>query len=171
MKKFLLLIIVTALFSACNEQEKRYTQDSSEIDSMKALISDYNAMNYESLVTYYADTSQTRFNNAKMKSTDIPAYHKANDANYSSRGFEDKDQDFEMVVTDKGQTWVNFWATWKGTLAANNKEITIPVHLTAQFINGKIVEDYGYWDPSEVILSLQEIEAEKMNMEAETTQE
>ena len=70
-----------------------------------------------------------------------------------------------MVLTDDGKTWVNFWGTWKGTLAGNNKEITLAVHLTAQFIDKKIVQDHGYWDASEVVLSLQEIEAAKNMIE------
>jgi hypothetical protein len=37
--------------------------------------------------------------------------------------------------------------------------IEIPVHLTAQFIDGKIVREYGYWDNGPIILAIQEIEA------------
>ena len=32
-------------------------------------------------------------------------------------------------------------------------------HRFIRLVDGKIVEDYGYWDPSEIILALQEIEA------------
>ena len=159
MKKLLLITLAVVLFTACKQQETRYTQTSPEIETFKTLINDYNTKNWESLVSHYADTSKTNFNKSTMTSKDIPEYHKQNDVNYSERGFVKEGQEFEMVVDDDGKTWVNFWGTWKTTLAANGKEFTIPVHLTARFIDGKIVEDYGYWDPTEVVMSLQEIEA------------
>ncbi|WP_445730883.1 ester cyclase [Mariniflexile sp.] len=159
MKNLSLLVLAAILFTACQNQPQRYTQSSPEIETFKAVINDYDTKNYESLVSYYADTSKTNFNKVKMASKDIPEFHKQNDVNYSERGFAKDGQEFEMVLDDEGKTWVNFWGTWKATLAANGKEFTMPVHLTARFIDGKIVEDYGYWDPSEVIMALQEIEA------------
>jgi hypothetical protein len=167
MKKLFLLGLAIIIFISC-QQKQRYTQSSPEIDTFKAVIHDYDTKNWESLVSHYADTSKTNFNNTKMASKDLPEYHKQNDVNYSSRSFVEKGQEYEMVLDDEGKTWVNFWGTWKVTLAANGKELIIPIHLTARFIDGKIVEDYGYWDPSEVILSLQAIEAAKIASEAET---
>ena len=50
-----------------------------------------------------------------------------------------------------------------------SKQLNIPVHLTAQFINGKIVREYGYWDNSPIVLAIQEIEAAKnMSVEEKT---
>jgi ketosteroid isomerase-like protein len=171
MKKLFLLGLAVILFTACNKHESRYTQNSPEIETLKAVLNDYDTKNYESLVTHYADTSKTNFNNTKMASKDIPEYHKANDVNHSERGFAKDGQVYEMIIDDKGEKWVNFWGVWNTTLAANGKKLTMPVHLTAQFIDGKIVEDYGYWDPSEIILELQAIEAAKAAAEiAETTE-
>ena len=168
MKKLILLSLAIVLFTACQEKEaKRYTQNSPEIDVLKTVIKDYNAKNWEAIVSHYADTSKTYFNTVDkpFASSEISEYHKQNDVNYSKRGFIDEGQDYEMVLTDDGKTWVNFWGTWKGTLVGNNKEITLAVHLTAQFIDKKIVQDHGYWDASEVMLNLQEIEAAKNMIE------
>ena len=171
MKKLFLLGFAVILFTACNKQESRYTQNSPEIETLKAVLNDYDNKNYESLVSHYADTSKSNFNNTKMASKYIPEYHKANDVDYSERGFAKEGQVYEMIIDDKGEKWVNFWGVWKAKLVGNGKKITIPVHLTAQFIDGKIVEDYGYWDPSEIILELQAIEAAKvLEEETETTE-
>jgi len=166
MKKLFLLAMTVILFTACQQQEKRYTQQSPEIDTVKKIIENYNSKNYDTSV--YADTAKIFFNNSKdsILVKDIVAYHKANDANYSSRGFTDENPDYEMVVTDKGDTWVNCFLDWKATMAGNGKVIDMPVFLTYKFIDGKIVREVGYWDPTEVVLSLQEIEAEK-NMSAD----
>lgn len=160
MKKLFLLTLICALVFNCN-QEVRYTQKSQEIDVVKSIIESYNNKDWTTLVSHYADTSKTRFNNAKMDSKDLPKYHQQNDVNYSNRGFIEKGQEYEMVIDNKGRTWVNFWGDWTCTLKDNSKDVTIHIHLTARFINGKIVEDYGYWDPSEIISNLQEIESSK----------
>ena len=134
------------------------TQKSPEIDISKAVIKSYDKMDWETLTSHYADTAKVYFNATEknpMAASKIPDYHKENDANYESRGFVEKDNFFEMVVTEKGENWVNFWGTWKCKLKTNGKELEIPVHLTSQYIDGKIVKEYGYWDASQLVLELQ----------------
>lgn len=142
---------------------QRYTQNSPEIDSFRAVIDSYDNKNWDDLVSKYADTAKVFFNSAApIEIVEIPAYHQNDDKNLSQRGFEKEGLEYEMVVDDKGRIWVNFWGTWKGTLAANGKQIELPVHLTAQFIDGKIVSEYGYWDNAPIVLALQDIEAQNM---------
>ncbi|MDO9274481.1 MAG: nuclear transport factor 2 family protein [Lutibacter sp.] len=169
MKKLILLGLAIVLFTSCDTKPERYTQQSKEIESYKAGIKDYSDQKWESLVTRYADTANVFFNTAiPMRASKIPEFHQNNEAAFSSRGFVEKGQEYEMAITDEGKTWVNFWGTWKCTLAANNKVLEIPVHLTAQFIDGKVVREYGYWDNAPIVLALQEIEAAKMATEPET---
>jgi uncharacterized protein len=66
---------------------------------------------------------------------------------------------FEMVVTDEGETWVNFWGLWSAVLKANEQKFEIPVHVTVRFENGKIVAEHGYWNSSEIALVLRELES------------
>ena len=136
----------------------RYTQKSAEIDISKSIIKSYDNKNWEKLTSHYADTAKVHFNTTEknpMPASQIPDFHKTADENYASRGFIEKDNFFEMVVTDKGENWVNFWGTWKCKLKSNGKEIEVPVHLTSQYIDGKVVKEYGYWDASELVLELQ----------------
>ncbi len=37
-----------------------------------------------------------------------------------------ENREYEMVVTDKGQTWVNFWGLWEGTLPQITKHTAFP---------------------------------------------
>jgi hypothetical protein len=163
MKNLFLFGLAIVLFTACDTKPERYTQQSKEVESYKAGIKDYSDQKWESLLTRYADTANVFFNTSTpMSAKKIPEYHQNNETVFSSRGFVEKGQEYEMVKTDKGETWVNFWGIWKGTLSANNKVLEVPVHLTAQFIEGKIVREYGYWDNGPIILAIQEIEAAKM---------
>lgn len=164
MRKLIVFGFFTMLFASCQEKaEKRYTQQSPEIDTFKTVLGNYDNKEYEAMVSHYADTAKTYFNTSDKPIAlgDLASYHSQNDANYSNRGFLKEDQEYEMVVTDKGDTWVNFWGDWKGTLNANGKEITIPIHLTSQFKDGKIVRSSGNWDTAPLVLAIQEIEAMK----------
>lgn len=162
MKKIIFLSLIAVLFIACQPKgPERYTQNSSEIDTFKSVIKSYNDQDWESMISHYADTAKT-FNNSSdigLSLNEMVDYHKQSLPNLASRGFLDKDQEYEMVLTDKGDTWVNFWGDWEGTLKANGKKIKIPVHLTAQFENGKVVRTSGNWDNAPMVLALQEIEA------------
>ncbi|MCB0472632.1 MAG: nuclear transport factor 2 family protein [Flavobacteriaceae bacterium] len=160
MKKLIFILIGALVLTACQNAQQRYTQSSNEIDVLKAVINSYDDKDWDALVSQYADTAKVYFNSTTpIEIAKVPAFHQQDDANLAQRSFEKDGLEYEMVIDDKGNTWVNFWGTWKGTLAANGKEIEIPVHLTAHYINGKIVREYGYWDNSPILLALQEIQA------------
>lgn len=152
MKKYLIIFVVAGLLISCNEgkkedEEVRYTQDSEEINTLKAAIQDYENANWEAMKKHYADTAQIFHNSKSGQRIDaIVQRHQQDLADLSSYGFVDEEDEYEMVVTDDGNTWVNFWGDWKATISGNEKEVIIPIHLTAQFKNGKIVREHGYWD-------------------------
>ncbi|MEH6765500.1 MAG: nuclear transport factor 2 family protein [Aequorivita antarctica] len=154
---FLGLAIVLSL-TACQTQEKRYTQQSAEIDTYKKVIDAYEKQDWEALASHYADTAKIMNNVIEEEGKTIAeevATGKEDAALFSVWDYVDGESEYEMVVTDKGQTWVNFWGIWKGTLTANNKTYTIPVHITGQFVDGKIVKEFGYWDLSKIMLDMQ----------------
>jgi ketosteroid isomerase-like protein len=158
MKKVLLTIVCASLLMACN-QNKRYTQQSPEIDTYKQVIKDYEDRNWDSFVTHYADSAKI-YNNATQDDAKTLSQfmdrNKQDATMFSSWSYVTKDSDYEMVVTDKGETWVNFWGVWQGT-KASGKTYKLPTHITAQFVDGKIVKEYGYWDVSEILTNPQNV--------------
>jgi len=160
MKKLNVLTLVILLLVACKNDVTRYTQDSEEIEIVKATINDYDYHKWDSQRERYADTAKIYYNSRKkvLIPKDLQTYHLKNDSSFSTRAFEDEYREYEMIEDNNGKVWVNFWGLWKGHLAANNKEIVIPVHITYQFDKGKIVKEYGYWNTGELILELQKIE-------------
>ncbi|GGZ71522.1 hypothetical protein [Algibacter mikhailovii] len=157
MKTKLVLVMLAIALTACQQPKERYTQQSPEIDVVKTLISEYNAKNYD--FSAMADTCKTYFNSKTkaMSNDELLAYHKGNEANYSSRKFLDKDQEYEMVVTDDGETWVNCWLDWQCKLKGSEQVVDVPVHLTYRFAEGKIVRQVGMWNSSEVIAAMQKM--------------
>lgn len=158
-----LLLITLLLFTACQEQTKRYTQSSPEIDHLKAAIADYEAGNWEGYMSHYADTAKIYHNTESkpISPKESAEFFAERNSAYSSYGMVEDKGDSEMVVTDEGETWVNYWGLWHGTLAANNQTLEIPIHLTAQFVDGKIVKEYGYFDTAPIMTAMMEIEAAK----------
>ena len=73
-----------------------------------------------------------------------------------------------MVINDKKETWVYYWAPWNGEFAANNNKISFPAHLAFQFIDGKIVEEHLYFDATSMNAALREIEAAKVTLDVAT---
>jgi hypothetical protein len=160
MKNLFFVALSILLFTACN-QEKRYTQQSTEIESYKKVIENYVAQDWKSFATHYADTTLI-FNNATKDKgqtlSEAIASNKAGADLFNSWNFIEDESNYEMVITDDDEIWVNFWGLWKGNLKANNKAYEIPCHMTAQFVDGKIVRENGYWNTSELLLDMQEME-------------
>ena len=161
MKKFTLLGIILMFFVACQEkQSERYTQNSPEIDSVKAAIAAYEAADWDKYVSLYADTAKI-YHNTKDKPvspTQSAERFKESTSGYSSYSFVKDEGDMEMVVTDVGETWVNYWGIWEGTMSANDQKFVMPVHLTLQFKDGKIVKEYGYYNQTELVLANMELQ-------------
>jgi hypothetical protein len=160
MKKLALLAVIGLFVFACKQGETRYSQSSAEVDTFKALIAAYEAADWEGYVAKFADTAKV-FHNTDDKSmtpAETVEAHKTNTSALSSYGFVADKGDTEMVVTDKGETWVNYWGLWKATIAANGQEVMIPVHVTAQFVDGKVVSEYGYWDNGIMMAAMEAIE-------------
>lgn len=165
MKKLILIFIISFIAVSCNEGNKeeekmRYTQDSEEINTLKAAISDYENGNWDAMKKHYADTAQIFQNTTTGTNiSEIVKTHQESVSDLDSYGFDAGENEFEMVVTDDGNTWVNFWGDWKGTISGTGKEVTIPVHLTAQFENGKIVREHGYWDNAIMMMATEEMDS------------
>ena len=153
MKKLFLLGFAIILFTAC-KQEVRYTQNSPEIDTYKKVMEDYRTQNWEDYPKHYADTAKIANNVTKDKAQTVAKAIEKSKADAKLFTWTVEDTDYEMVVTDKGETWVNYWGIWKGTSKSTNKIYTIPFHNTARFINGKIVQEDGYWDNSEIVTDM-----------------
>jgi hypothetical protein len=167
MKKLVIVLLVVGSFWACKEQGPvRYTSTSSEIDHAKALIKDYEDGNWESWMTHYADTAKVFHNSIEAISpAELAENFKVTLADVASYEFNKDDQFTEMILDDKGETWVYFWGTWEGTMNGNDQKLVTPVHVAWNFVDNKIVKEYAYYDQAPRLLMMQEMEAGAMTVE------
>ena len=114
MKKVILLVLVTALFTAC--QQNNYSRTGPEVDLVKSLFDDYHKGDWESWMSKYADTAKVHHNLPEGQGISPAAQRdnfKESLAPLSSYKFDDEIW-FEQVVTDEGETWVNVWGECVG---------------------------------------------------------
>ena len=167
MKNLFLLGLVIVFFTSCN-QKQRYTQQSAEIDTYKKVMEDYKTQNWEDYPLHYADTAKIANNVVKEKAQTVSQAIEKSKEDAKLFDYKVEDIDIEMVITDKGETWVNYWGVWNGTLKSSGKVYLIPFHNTAQFIDGKIVREDGYWDNSEIVKDmLKQSESSKIEATSE----
>jgi len=165
--KILSLLTVFALLLGCNP-EKRYTQESPEIEIVKSNIGYYVDGDWEAYEASYAEGATIFFNTTEDSPASIQeaiAGQKLSIEPLSSYSFDREKDSFEMVVTDDGETWVNFWGLWKGTIKASGESFEMPVHLTSKFVDGKIVETLGYWNSTAIAMALTELSQTRATME------
>ncbi|XMO86313.1 nuclear transport factor 2 family protein [Algibacter sp. AS12] len=161
MKKLLLLGLALSLFVACQDkQQKRYFESSPEIETLKATIKAYEAQDWNAWKASYADTAKIYHNTNKAASTnEAMAGMKQTLSSFSDYKFLDNVAEVEMVIDKYGDTWVNYWNSWGAKAKVTDKTISIPIHLTVQFIDGKIVNEYAYYDTSSMRAAIAEVKA------------
>jgi ketosteroid isomerase-like protein len=147
MKKLFLLGLAIVLFVACQDKPERYFADSPEIETLKSGIKAYETGDWDNWKSHFADTAKIFVNSVKPLTVNERVEGlKAMAGAMSAYGFNHDREYVEMVLDKDDETWVYYWAAHNGTFAATSKELTIPVHLAVQFINGKIVEEHVYYD-------------------------
>jgi len=167
MKKIFIIFLISAVTISCTEKNKenekvRYTQNSEEINTVKELIQNYENGEWDKYKSHYADTAKIYYNSRESQNIDqVMANHREAISGLSSYVFPDEYDEYEMVVTDDDETWVNYWGDWQGTIAENDSLIEIPVHITARFDKGKIVAEHVYYDNSGIMGAYQQLEANK----------
>lgn len=162
MRKIATFILALALLVACQEKQPvRFTTSSPEITAYKKGVEAYEKADWATWSSMFSDTVKVYHNTWDNPSSlaDTQQRHQNMIDLLSSYGFDKEQMVVEQNLDDDGETWVNFWSVWSGTLKANGKKITIPVHLTAQFVDGKIVQEYGFWDMSGFQAEMQALEA------------
>jgi hypothetical protein len=161
MKKLTFIALAMLFLAACNSNPPvRYASSSPEIDTFKSSIKHYLEQNWDGYRQHYADTVKFRNNVTKDKEISLDSVisnWKQENEMFSNIHYVASEDYFEMVVTDDGETWVNFWGLWSAVLKANEQKFEIPVHVTARFENGKIVAEHGYWNSSELALVLRDL--------------
>lgn len=148
MKKFFLLWLATIILIGCQDKpEQRYFETSPEIESTLAGIKAYEAQDWDTWKANFADSAKIFHNTNKAASVDEMIEGFTNMlSNIESYGFNKENAVSEMVVDKDGKTWVNYWGSWKGTTKITGREIVVPVHLTLQYKDGKIINEYAYYD-------------------------
>jgi ketosteroid isomerase-like protein len=160
MKRLILIMLFGLTLSAC-QQEQRYTQQSPEIDAARALLATSASGDFEGQREYYAADAQIFYNATEDNPTSVDKMieeQKAQADDFSNVSITIEDSAIEMVTTDKGEKWVNCWGVWKGTHTASGKSFEVPFHETFQFVDGKIVKDFGYWDNAPIMMAMMEYE-------------
>ncbi|MBC3759088.1 ester cyclase [Hyunsoonleella sp. SJ7] len=147
MRKLCLLLLGSLFFIACQNEPKRYFAESAETNTLKSGIAAYEAGDWEKWQSHFSDTAKIFVNSNKpMKVSERAKELKTMAGAMSSYGFNHDKEYIEMVLDKEDETWVYYWGTHKGTFATTKKELTIPVHLAVQFVDGKIVEEHVYFD-------------------------
>lgn len=152
MKK-LLLGFAIVLFVSCQEKgPERYTTNSSNIDVVKTLVTDYEDGNWDGWLSHYSQDAKVQHNEFKFSPKELQDALKSDITNYTEYSFSHEENEifFEQIVDDKGDIWVYFWGTWKANIKGTDKEYIVPVHLACKMVDNKIVEEYGYYNRSAI---------------------
>ena len=171
MKKLIYLVLAVVTITAC-KQEQRYFAESDETNTLKAGIAAYEAADWDKWQSHFVDTAKI-FVNSKdpMSLTDRVAGLKNMTKAMSSYGFDHDKEYIEMVIDKEQETWVYYWASHNGIVSGSEKELSMPVHLAVQFVDGKIVEEHIYFDATELNAEFAAKEAAaKAAMEEESTE-
>ena len=166
MKKYLILLFVFVLIGiySCQELQvpKQYFDASPEIDLVKTTFDAVLNQDWETYRSCYSDTAKiwenTDFLDPGISIDKVIESMKSFIPLYTNYSYEN--QVWEMIIDNKGETWVYVWAKFVGKLSEVDDDIVIPFHTAYRVTGDKIVYEYGFWDNLPIYLAMQALETE-----------
>ena len=163
MKNLLRMGAIILVMAACQPPQEqgpaRYTTDAPEITTAKAAMQAYLDGDWDALKATFADNAEVYHNSNTGVSPDENIASLREDLQLVSSYSLGDEQYWERIIDDNGEYWVYFWGTWNAVHAATEKDIEVPFHLAWQYEDGKVVEEYGAWDNTQMLLAEQEAAA------------
>lgn len=146
MKNLIVVAVIIAMFSSCEQQKQRYFAESAETKILESGIAAYESGDWDTWQSHFADSAKIFVNSKEPMTIESRRENLAAMTEvFSSYGFEKDNAFIEMVIDKEDETWVYYWAQHSGTMV-NGTEISMPVHLAVQFTNGKITSEHVYYD-------------------------
>ena len=138
---------------AAEETPVRYTTDAPEITTAKAGMDAYLKGDWDALRATFADNAEIYHNTTVPVGPDQSIVDLKEGLESVSSYSIDDEQYWERIIDDEGETWVYFWGTWHGDHANSDKVFEVPIHLAWHYQDGKVVEEFGLWDNSQLVLA------------------
>ena len=132
---------------------ERYTTTAPEIDAAKAGMTAYLEGDWAKFRSGYAEEAEIYHNSTSPMTVEetITSLQEALAA--VSSYTLDEEQYWERIISDEGEVWVYFWGTWKAQHASSDTQFEVPFHLHWHYHEGRVIEEYGLWDNSQVMLA------------------
>lgn len=170
MKNLLVIGLFLLAMTSCEEHKQQYFADSDETKTLEAGIAAYESGDWDTWRNHFADTAKIYVNSKEPVTLDARVNElKAMTGAFSSYGFDKEKDHMEMVIDKNDETWVYYWATHNGSMT-NGTNLSIPVHLAVQFVDGKITKEHIYFDGTEMNAAISVMQAEAME-ETEVSEE
>ena len=135
------------------EAVERYTTTAPEIEAAKAGMTAYLEEDWDAFRSGYTEDAEIFHNSTSAMTIDETIASLQDDLTaVSSYGWDDE-QYWERIITDEGEVWVYFWGVWEAQHASSDTQFELPVHIAWQFDESKVIEEYGLWDNSQVMLA------------------
>lgn len=161
---FILILISLFCLSSC-KQEGNNLIDQTVNDGIKMIadkFDDYHKGNWKEWTEYYSDSAKVYYNTRtkSMTVSEAAKMHENSVVPLSKYGFADN-MLIEKVETKNDTLKLLFTGYWQATLKENGKSFETPSLVYYHIVDGKIVEEYGFWDNSIYTNAYRELIVEK----------
>lgn len=155
MKKILILI-VAVVFTACNNTPANF--DNSEWggvisptdkrnDKLNQFVDAYANNDFESVRDLFAEDAVIQVNDDTMTVQQMFDGFSAGHDFFD--GINNIDRRVNTMFYNNGSIYTNYWYTWIGTNKKTGEELSLKGHAYFQWKDGKIIETYNSFDPTE----------------------
>ncbi|MBT6447506.1 MAG: nuclear transport factor 2 family protein [Flavobacteriaceae bacterium] len=156
MKKILLLLITAITFTACNNTPANFddsewggtmSPNDERNDKINQFIDSYANNDLQSVKDMFSDDAVIQVNDDTMTVQEMIDGFSAGHDFYD--GINNIDRRVNTMFYNNGSIYTNYWYTWVGTNKQSGEELSVKGHAYFQWKDGKIIETYNAFDPTE----------------------
>lgn len=158
MKRTLFLALFTLLICAdAYSQTGTHYTDGPIVDKLKVAVTAYNKGDWATYRSLFADTAKIHINSPDPMSIDDRVAEMKEGTN-AMDSYELVNPVYGHIKTAEGVDWGLVWGGWQGEMGG--EEWTVMIHTVTRYVNGKAVEQWGFWDNSQGPQSPEQTEGE-----------
>ncbi len=128
---------------------------------IRSKFDDYHRGDWAAWRAAYHEDAPVYYNRVSdpMTAAEAAQMHADSVAALSSYHFDGATIRVGQWIDDAGDPWVSFNGHWIAVFSEASVRVVVPTAASYRFVNGKIADEYGYWDNSIMRRALEEVRA------------
>lgn len=147
--------MLVLLFAACQQAPKAtVVTEGPAVENLTKVLNAWVDGDWATYRAAFADTATIVFNTQEFDPDSLVRWQQVRRASYDKVAYST--DAMESITYENGEVWTHFWGKLTLTIKGTGRVVDVPIHLADNVVNGKSVQQFGYYDALNITNAVRE---------------